>query len=153
MKLSKLLTTYIFYAALLTSWLVVQPSLKEMPQVVVLIISGVMIGFGYYQNRIAFNAFELILMFILMFTFSFRVIDLIFDWLNPRRGWIEENGEFHRVMDVSGILIGFVSFIIAVIFGFTAVKWRGEKSIHPAYHLAIATFISTGLVFLIFELF
>lgn len=130
-----------------------QPGLKESPQFFILFISAWMIVLGALNRTIAFKAVNILLMIVLMSTFCYQVIDQIIFWLNPDRGFIEVDGELHRVMDMSGIFSGFLSVIIALIYAFATTKWNAKKSIQSEFHLAIATFVSTAIGYIFFELF
>jgi hypothetical protein len=78
---------------------------------------------------------------------------MVLDWTDPSRGLVEINGRMVRIgMDMSGVVVGFVCFIIALIFAIAHFVNNSKKSIKPENHLAIATLISSSVIFIYYEL-
>lgn len=100
-----------------------------------------------------FRAFNFILIMIFTYCFIFQSIYIFWNWINPNRGLIEVNGKMAHVgMDLSGIPIGIVSLIIALIVSIFNFNKNKDNSIKIERHLAIATIISSSLIFIYFEL-
>ena len=142
---------YIFYSIILIAYLIFQAGLKAEPQTWVLYIAVAVILFYHLEQNLPFRIFNFALITALMWSFVFQVFYFFWDWVNPNRGQIIVDGRIERVMDMSGVFIGGFSFVIALIFAI--MNWRKiqEKSIQPEYHLAMATLVASGIVFIYFE--
>lgn len=143
---------YIFYAIILIAYLIFQTGLKEKPQIWLLTVAGAMILLYHLKRNIIFRFFNLVLITVLMWSFVFQIFYFLWDWINPNRGQIMVDGRMERVMDMSGLFVGGLSFAIALIFALVNWNINKKKSIQPEYHLAIATFLLSGGIFAYFEL-
>ncbi|AEA42156.1 hypothetical protein [Fluviicola taffensis] len=130
-----------------------QTHLKEMPQLVVISIAIIILILSKLEGSVLFRAFNFILLMIFTYCFVFQSIYLLWNWINPNRGLTELDGKMvHVGMDLSGIPIGLVSLIIAVIVSIINLKNNKGNSIKIERYLAIATIISSSLIFIYFEL-
>ncbi|MDG1334071.1 MAG: hypothetical protein P8P74_17175 [Crocinitomicaceae bacterium] len=142
---------YIFYSIILIAYLIFQTGLKEEPQTGVLYIAVAVILFYHLKQNLLFRIFNFVLITALTWSFVFQVSNFLWDWINPNRGQIMVDGRVETVMDMSGIFVAGLSFVIALICAI--MNWRNiqRKTIQPEYHLAMATLIASGIVFIYFE--
>ncbi len=130
-----------------------QANLKEMPQLVVLAIAAVIVVLNHYKLKLIFRLFSSVLLGVFFFSLIFQTYYLILNWADPDRGLVEIEGGMVRVgMDMSGIVVGFVCSLIALIYAISHFVNNKGKTIQPENHLAIATLISSSVVFVYFEL-
>ena len=130
-----------------------QAGLKEIPQLVVLVIAGVIVVLHHYSLKLIFRLFSSVLLGIFFFSLTFQTYYLILDWADPDRGLVEINGRMVRVgMDMSGIFVGFLCLLVALIYTISHFVNNKGKSIEIENHLAIATLIISSIVFVYFEI-
>lgn len=146
------LPRYLFYLLLLVFWLMIQTKLKEMPQVAVLLLAIAIVSMNLLKSLTLFRIFHFVLLMILAYSFVFQSVYLLWDLINPNRGWIEVDGEVVRAMDMSAILVVPLSFIAALILAAVNFNKNRNKSVEPEYHLSIATLVASSIVFAYFEL-
>jgi hypothetical protein len=151
--LNRNISKSILYGILLISFLIIQTRLKEMPQIAVISIAITMVLLNRLEQIVMFRVFNFILLLIFIFCFVFQSIYLLRDWVEPNRGISDVNGKMvHIGMDISGIFVGFFSFIIATIGTVVNLNNNKYQSIKIENYLAIATLISSSLIFIYFEL-
>lgn len=101
----------LIFAVLLIGTGIMQTHLKN-EALIFMLIFGVLtfISFIIKQKSISTLLFYILTGAILYINY-FMLTDLIIDLINPNRGWVEFEGERHRVMDLSwiwGVIMGFI---------------------------------------------
>ena len=123
------------------------------PQLVVISVAIILVILSRVEQLVLFRAFHFMLITIFTFCFVFQSMYVVWNWMDPNRGLAEVDGKMVRVgMDISGIPIGAFSLIIAILVALMNLNANKRNAIKVETHLAIATIITSGLVFIYFEL-
>lgn len=108
----------IIFIGLLFGTGVTQLQLKSLPLVIMLII-GILTTVSFFmRQKSLFNILFYILLWIMLFINFSMLTHLIVDLFNPGDGWVQFQGESHRVMETNwvwGAMVGFALSSLSLI--------------------------------------
>lgn len=122
-----------------------------MPQKIILLFEAItLISYLAFKNKMLFNILFLVLAFFILFINFFELLDFITTLIKPNRGWVEFNGERHRVIDMNWVWEMFIATILSVSTLYLYHKKKLRNLILEFYIVVLATITNLILILLNF---
>ena len=141
----------LLFAGLLVGTGIMQTHLKNNPQLFMLIFGGLTLTSFITKQNIITTWLFYILIGTMLYINYFMLTNLIIDLVNPDRGWVEFEGERHRVMDMSwiwGVILGFILSPLTIIL------YHREKVRNRSIEIGVTSlFLAlTTVIYIVYEL-
>ena len=141
----------LLFAGLLIGTGIMQTHLKSKPQILMLIFGALTLASFIIKQKMISTWLFYILIGTMLYINYFMLTNLIIDLLNPDRGWVEFEGERHRVMDMSwiwGVILGFLLSPLTIIL------YHKSKVRNRSIEIGITTLflVITIVIYIVYEL-
>ncbi len=141
----------LLFAVLLVGTGIMQTHLKNNPQLFMLIFGGLTLTSFITKQKIITTWLFYILIGTMLYINYFMLTNLIIDLINPDRGWVEFEGDRHRVMDRSWIWSVILGIILTPL---TIILYHRKKVRNRSIEIALTSLflVITTAIYIVYEL-
>ena len=141
----------LLFAGLLFGTGIMQTHLKNNPQLFMLIFGALTLTSFITKQKIITTWLFYILIGTMLYINYFMLTNFIIDLINSDRGWVEFEGERHRVMDTSWIWGVFLGFILTPL---TIILYHRKKVRNRSIEITVTSLflVITTAIYIVYEL-